>query len=193
MTIPTVCTQRLVLRPPRDSDAEAIAKNLNDFAVAGNLARVPYPYHLADAEAWLRTREPDTPADRANFAIVLDGTYIGQVGFHPGRVGPIIGYWLGQPYWGRGFMTEAVRASLGWFFSASRAAAVYSGVFHFNHASLAIQKKLGFVEIGRSTLLCLAREAEVEHIDTKVTREGFRQLTTASPQPARAQSGDWKA
>ncbi len=169
----TITTPRLVLRAPRDSDAEAIAHHLNDFAVAGNLARVPFPYHLEDAQAWLRTRRPGLPAEQANFALELEGAYIGQVGFHPGPRGPIIGYWLGQPFWGRGLMSEAVSACLFWFFGATNAPRVYSGVFHFNAASLAIQNKLGFTETGRSTLLCLAREAEVEHIDTQLTRERF--------------------
>ncbi|MDB5510162.1 MAG: family N-acetyltransferase, partial [Hyphomicrobiales bacterium] len=60
-----------------------------------------------------------------------------------------------------------------WFFSASRADTIYSGVFHFNAPSLAIQAKLGFTETGRSTLLCLARNAEVEHIDTIITRAAW--------------------
>ncbi len=71
-------------------------------------------------------------------------------------------------------MTEAVEASLGWFFDTTDAPAVYSGVFHFNAASLAIQTKLGFTVIGRSTLLCLARSAEVAHIDTQLTRSVWK-------------------
>ena len=181
---PFIQTQRLTLRPPVAADAEAIAHHLNDFAVSGNLAQVPYPYRLEDARAWLRTRRHDLPVERVNFAIVLDGAYIGQVGFHPGPRGPVVGYWLGQPYWNRGIMSEAVRASLDWYFSATGAPFINSGVFYFNAASLAIQRKLGFVEIGRSTLLCLARGAEVEHIDTQLTRERFRRFSAA---PARQQ------
>jgi len=172
--IPTLRTDRLVLRPPERGDAAAIAASLNDFEVAGNLARVPFPYRLSDAQAWLLTRRPDCAADQANFAILHKGTYMGQVGFHPGPNGPIIGYWLGKPYWGQGFMSEAAYVSLDWFFATSGATKVHSGVFVFNHASLAVQKKLGFTETGRSTLLCLARGAEVEHIDTELTRERFR-------------------
>ena len=172
---PHIRTPRLLLRPPHDADAEAIARYLNDFAVSGNLARVPFPYRLEDAQDWLRTRKPDMPPEETNFAIEIDGAYTGQVGFHPGPKGPIIGYWLGQPYWGRGIMSEAVAASLDWFFATTDAESVYSGVFHFNAASLAIQTRLGFIETGRSTLLCLARNAEVAHIDTQLTRERFRQ------------------
>lgn len=172
----TVMTRRLLLRQPQVGDAEAIALYLNDFAVSGNLARVPFPYRLGDARAWLRTRVPGLPPEDTNFTIDIPGKGLaGHVGFHRGPQGPILGYWLGQPFWGRGIMTEAVTASLDWFFANSTAPVVYSGVFHFNSASLAIQRKLGFIETGRSTLLCLARDAEVEHIDTKITRARFEQ------------------
>jgi RimJ/RimL family protein N-acetyltransferase len=171
----TLQTSRFILRPSQADDAEPIARHLNNFEVSGNLARVPFPYHLSDAKAWLNTRLPDLPAEATNFAIDLPGEgLVGQVGFHRGPAGPIIGYWLGQPFWGRGIMTEAVVASLDWLFSVSPEPVVYSGVFHFNAASLAIQAKLGFTQTGRSTLLCLARGAEVEHIDTKLTRSVWK-------------------
>lgn len=172
----TLRTPRFILRPPQLGDAEPIARYLNDFAVSGNLARVPFPYHLSDARAWLRTRLPNLPVEDTSFSIDLPGSgLVGHVGFHRGPDGPIIGYWLGQPFWGRGIMTEAVAACLDWFFSASTAPVLYSGVFHFNTASIAIQDRLGFTQTGRSTLLCLARGAEVEHIDTELTRQRFEQ------------------
>lgn len=172
-------TPRLALRPPHVSDAEAIAGFLNDIEVSGNLARVPFPYSLEHAEAWLRTRLPDLPIEATNFVIERPGTgLVGQVGFHPGPAGPVIGYWLGRPYWGQGIMTEAVTASLDWFFSTSASPVVHSGVFHFNSASLAIQTKLGFTQTGRSTLLCLARGVEVEHIDTALTRSVWKARNT---------------
>lgn len=171
----TLQTPRFILRPAQVGDAEPIARFLNDFEVSGNLARVPFPYHLSDAKAWLRTRLPTLPVEATNFAIDLPGEgLVGQVGFHQGPNGPIIGYWLGRPFWGRGIMTEAVVASLDWLFAASSEPVVYSGVFHFNAASLAIQTRLGFTQTGRSTVLCLARGAEVEHIDTKLTRSVWK-------------------
>ena len=167
----TLQTPRLLLRPPQVGDAEPIARYLNDFEVAGNLARVPFPYHIADAKAWLRTRKPGLPAQETTFSIELaDHGFAGHIGFHAGPNGPILGYWLGRPFWNRGIMTEAVTASLDWFFAATRQDIVLSGVFAFNLASLAIQTKLGFTQTGRSALLCLARDAEVEHIDTQMTR-----------------------
>lgn len=193
--IPVLRTARFILRQPQLGDDEPIARYLNDFEVAGNLARVPFPYALSDARAWLRTRLPNLPVEETCFTIALPGTGLaGHVGFHRGAQGPVVGYWLGRPFWGQGIMTEAVTAAIAWFFEASRAETLYSGVFHFNAASLAIQSKLGFTETGRSRLLCLARDAEVEHIDTKLTRERFRQKVDAGLADGdRAQMNTWKA
>jgi RimJ/RimL family protein N-acetyltransferase len=170
MILPVLRGSKVCLRAPREDDATLLARYLNDFGVSGNLARVPFPYHLADARAWLHSRRPDIAPDDANFSIELEGAgYVGHIGFHPGARGPVIGYWLGRPFWGQGLMSEAAQMCVDWFFEKTQAPAIYSGAFHFNAASLAIQGKLGFTETGRSWLLCLARGAEVEHIDTKLT------------------------
>jgi len=183
--MPVLKTARLVLRPPRQEDAAPIALYLNDFAVAGNLARVPFPYRLGDAQAWLASRHPGLPPSEANFSILCEGLgFVGHIGFHAGPRGPVLGYWLGRPFWGRGIMTEAVGPSIAWFFTATGVGEIHSGVFHFNAASLAIQTRLGFVQTGRSSLLCLARGVEVEHIDTTLTLERFRQHQHDNPRKA---------
>lgn len=135
----------------------------------------PFPYYLSDAKAWLRTRQTNLPIEDTNFSIELPGEgLIGHVGFHNGPSGPIIGYWLGQPFWNQGIMSEAVKASIDWFFGATQHDTLRSGVFHFNLASSPFKTRLGFTETGRSTLLCLARDAEVEHIDTQLTRSVWK-------------------
>ena len=164
-------TRRLILRQPRPDDAEQICRLLNNFRVAGNLARVPYPYRVTDAKAWLATWRADKPPAETGFSLELAGEgVIGHCGYHPGSRGAEIGYWLGEPFWNRGFMSETLAAVLDWYFEATAAAAVYSGVFTFNRASLAVQKKLGFTETGVSRMHCLARNEEVRHIDTTLTR-----------------------
>jgi RimJ/RimL family protein N-acetyltransferase len=176
----TLTTTRLLLRQPAPPDAERLTRFLDNFAVAGNLSRVPYPYRLSDARAWLRTWRPDRPAGETGFIIDLPGEgVVGHVGFHRDVQGTVIGYWLGQPFWSRGFMTEAVRASLEWYFEVTDAPSVASGVFHFNKASLAIQKKMGFREVGVTTRLCLARGEEVRHIDTELTRAAWAERRAA--------------
>lgn len=96
---PELRTRRLILRKPRADDAGRVARYLNNFAVAGNLSRVPYPYRLADAEWWLEARAADATPEETDFAIELPGAgYIGQVGFHADVNSPTIGYWLAEPF-----------------------------------------------------------------------------------------------
>ena len=171
---PLLLTTRLRLRSPGIGDAPRMAEFLSNFAVSGNLARVPHPYSLDHAREWLGRWRADAKPGATNFVIELPGDgAIGHIGMQENDGRPSIGYWLGEPYWGRGFMTEAVEAVIAWYFATSNADLLFSGVFHFNMASLAIQQKLGFVETGRSEVYCLARDAEVEHIDTELSREAF--------------------
>lgn len=181
----TLKTRRLILRQPRMDDTKRITRFLNNFAVAGNLSRVPYPYQEADAIGWLKTWRPDRPAEETGFTIDLPNEgLIGHCGYHLDIKGKaVIGYWLAEPFWNRGFMSEAVEAVLDWYFEVTGAEAIDSGVFHFNKASLAVQRKLGFTEVGVGRLHCLARGEDLRHIDTRLTRAAW--LETAERAGAR--------
>lgn len=171
---PVLKTERLVLRGFEPTDAERLARLIGEFEVAGNLARVPYPYAVSDAKEWLASLPATPQPHRTTFAIDLgsDGL-IGAVGFHEAHKGTALGYWLGRAWWGNGYAGEAAFAALQWYFDSTTEASVQSGAFHFNAASLAIQRKLGFVVTGRSMSHNRARNEEVEHIDTLLTREAF--------------------
>jgi len=173
-------TKRLLLRQPLPTDADRIAAFLGNINVTGNLSRVPHPYRLADAKAWLRAWRPDRPAEQTGFTIDLPGEgLIGHVGFHADLQGTVIGYWLAEPFWQRGYMTEAVRAALDWYFSQTEAPSVGSGAFYFNTPSLAIQRRMGFREIGTSMRHCLARGEDVRHIDTELSRATWAEKRAA--------------
>jgi RimJ/RimL family protein N-acetyltransferase len=178
----TLETRRLILRPPQRTDAPRLARLLNNLAVSGNLARVPYPYQETEAVRWVASWWPHADAAETGFTLDLPGEgMIGHCGYHRTDGLPVIGYWLGEPYWNRGLMTEAVAAVIGWYFGATDAMCIQSGVFSFNKASLAVQRKLGFTEIGTSTLHCLARGDNLSHIDTRLTRarwdEGHNEIS----------------
>jgi RimJ/RimL family protein N-acetyltransferase len=103
-------TERLVLRAPRPDDAKAITSLINDRRIAENTARIPHPYSLADAHAFLA--ETNRDARERSFLIALtEGTVIGGCGIDDlsGRE-PELGYWIGVSHWGRGYVTEAARA-----------------------------------------------------------------------------------
>lgn len=134
------------------SDADAIVKYANNRRIAKNLRdRFPHPYTRADAEgflaaAWAQQLETD-------FAIASRSEVIGGIGFHPQsdvhRLTAEIGYWLGEPYWGRGIATAALRAFTTWVFSTTTLVRLYAHVFDWNPASARVLEKAGFTLEGR--------------------------------------------
>ena len=140
----TLQTARLVLRPPRPDGAKAIAALANDIRIAQNTTRIPHPYALADAKAWLRL--VNSQANGATFVVTLrDESVIGACGVEPLRDGQQeLGYWLGTHYWGHGYATEAARAVIDYAFSELSYETIYSGARISNPASRRVLEKCGF-------------------------------------------------
>ena len=170
----TIRTERLTLRDPEERDLPAIAELIGDIAVARMLSRVPHPYTIGDAEAWFRQISAPDAEDWRIFAIILDGQAVGMIGFRNRYGEPSIGYWLGRPFWGRGYMSEAVEAAVGWFFANHEDGALHSGVFEDNPASRRIQEKLGFEIVGSEMEVCLATGEQRPELKTRLRRDVFQ-------------------
>jgi RimJ/RimL family protein N-acetyltransferase len=170
-------SERLVLRPLRAVDLDDLIREVSDFAVSRMLARVPFPYTRGDAEAFLAAARRSGNSDLA-LSVTRNDRVIGGIGLTALRGQREFGYWLGRRHWGRGYATEASRAFLAHVFAAFELESVRSGVFVDNPASLRVQTKLGFIEVGRRQVECLARGCRVEHIDTVLTRADFRRLAS---------------
>jgi RimJ/RimL family protein N-acetyltransferase len=148
-SIPVLETERLVLRAPRLEDAGKIVMLANERRIAENTARIPHPYTLADAEAFLAAANRSD--EETTFVIALaDGTLIGACGLElrdgPGTAGlmPELGYWLGVTYWGHGFATEAARALIDYAFEDLELDALQAGTRVTNPASRRVLEKCGF-------------------------------------------------
>ena len=144
-------TPRLTLRPPVMADAVYIAELANDADVARMTTSVPYPYRLADAQVFLaRMGDADPRQDRPLLIEHGDFGPIGMTGFHRGPDQPLmeIGYWLGRPFRGRGFASEAVQAALDWAKAGWGKRAVLSSHFADNPASARVLEKAGFLYTG---------------------------------------------
>lgn len=143
--LPTaIRTERLVLVTPTLAHAPAIAAMANNANVHKWMARLPFPYGLSDAEFFINEIVPS--AEEFCLAITRDDEFMGVVGLHfgDGQV-PELGDWLGEPYWGLGYATEAARMVV----SAARAAgatALRSRALKDNHASRNVLRKAGFIE-----------------------------------------------
>ncbi len=153
-------TERLLLRPGFAEDAPALTAAIADEAIARNLARLPWPYAEADADAWLAM--PVEPL-RPNFLIMLRTggapRLVGGIGLHaapsddgdseaPQAEATEIGYWIARPYWGLGFASEAGRAVVQ-LARAMHLPPLVSGHFVDNPASGAVLRKIGFRPTGR--------------------------------------------
>jgi RimJ/RimL family protein N-acetyltransferase len=135
-------TERLVLRRPTLADVKAIARLANDRRIAQNTARIPHPYGPGDAEAFVNF-VAEQPQD-TNFLITRDGEMIGGVGIDLKSAAPEIGYWLGVPFWGQGYATEAARAVIDYAFEEFGAAELRAGARVVNTASRRVLEKCGF-------------------------------------------------
>ncbi len=172
-------TERLLLRPLQRRDAESLFKLFATWDVIRWLSMPPWPYTMKDAYDFI-DRQHDQGLEKVTFGITRDGVLIGGVDVRLNPVGRTqrgpglnLGYWLGRPYWGQGFMTEAASGLLGHVFAARVDDTVYSGAFTENVASLRVLEKLGFVRDGETLSFARPRGGEFPHINTVLTRARF--------------------
>ncbi len=140
-------TNRLRLRAPRMADAAAIARFAGDPKVARMILRAPVPYLPVAAEGWIMTLRARAPlGEDFVFAADLEGEgLIGMIGAHKRADGFEIGYWVGRPFWGHGFATEALEAFVA---QAQSLGALHAGHFIDNPASGRVLQKGGFAYTG---------------------------------------------
>lgn len=172
---PALKTERLLLRPFTPADAPHVRELVGVWAVASMLAVVPHPYPEGAAETWIAGHERQRREGGYPLAICLDGKLAGCVGVeHPQENGLELGYWIGVPYWGRGFATEAARAAADFAFDVLRKDHLRSGHLVENAASARVLAKLGFVTTGRAQCQCLARGAPQPGVRLLLKREDYR-------------------
>lgn len=136
-----------LLRVWETGDEQSLVKNANNLNVTKNLKdSFPYPYTLDDAHDWINFNILKTPV--TNFAIVIDGKVVGGIGLHVKedifRKNMEMGYWLGEKYWGRGIVTEAVIAVTQFGFENFDIERIYASVFSTNRASMKVLEKAGY-------------------------------------------------
>ena len=142
--IPVLETKRLALRAPRLEDAKTVAALANDRRIAENVARIPHPYKKSDAESFIAGA--NKAGGEAVFLITLrDGAIVGACGVVLQQdETPELGYWLGLPYWGQGYATEALHAVIDYVFTDLAHDAVSAGARVTNPASRRVLEKCGF-------------------------------------------------
>ncbi len=188
MSLPELTTRRLVLRPLQKGDAEAIEKLAGrDFEVARWMTSFSWPYEEGSAQSFIEhVLSSDPMTNEAVFAITLGGVVVGVVGLEaPGDVAeardcPTIGYWLGRPFHGFGYASEAVSEVIAWGFSMFDCPAIAARVFEDNSRSRALLRKLGFKPIGTTVRFAKALDRKVDNIVVQLPRTDFEKPKAAA-------------
>lgn len=160
---PILETERLRLRPFCPGDAPRVRELAGDQRVADVTAHIPHPYPEGAAEAWIATHtnlwEHRTGVVYA-MTLTSDTSVIGTTSVVDINAGEgELGYWLGVPYWGRGYCTEAVRALLAFLAGSRLLRHVNARHLSRNPASGRVLAKSEFVHQGRVVTKCGYRRA----------------------------------
>ena len=133
-------------------DEASLVRHANNPNVSRNLREIfPYPYTADDATRWITHASSKTPT--TDFAIVIDGEAAGGIGFV--QLGDVerrsvdIGYWLGEAHWGKGIMTDVLRAVSDHIFANFDVCRIQTIVFESNPTSIRVLEKAGYSYEGR--------------------------------------------
>ncbi|HET9767017.1 MAG TPA: GNAT family protein [Thermoanaerobaculia bacterium] len=152
--MPDLTTTRLLLRPWQPGDEDALVRYADNPNVARNLRdSFPHPYDRAAAERWV-AYNATVQGPTLDFAITLDGEAIGGIGFLRNedifRCALELGYWLAEPFWGRGLVAEAIGAVVDYAFATfPEVTVVQARHVVSNPASGRVLLKAGFQLEGR--------------------------------------------
>ncbi len=141
-------TTRLILRPPQLSDADTIFRYVSDYAIARTTLNIPHPYPRAAVDEFI-TRMNEAHAEQRGFTFAAtlrtNGALIGMCGIHPDTRfdRAEIGYWIGLPFWRKGYASEATRRLIDFGFSDLQLQRVFATYFATNIASRRVMEKAG--------------------------------------------------
>ncbi|CAM1359816.1 GNAT family N-acetyltransferase [Tenacibaculum xiamenense] len=139
------------IRDLKPSDAPDIAKLLNNKNIWDSLRDyIPFPYTEKDAKEFINMTHKENLLH--NFAIEFKGELCGVIGLTLQKDiytnSAEIGYWLGEPFWGNGIMTEAITLIVEYGFNELNLRRIYAGVKDFNFGSMKALEKSGFEKEG---------------------------------------------
>ena len=166
---------RLILKPPRHGDAKMMAHLANDKGISERLATMPYPYGTDDAIFWINAVTDMVSGHAVSIFLKSTGQFIGCCGSGPIDDGDEIdfGYWIGRPFWGNGYATEAGTAILNRVFEVDRFEVITTDYVVSNFPSARVLEKLGFKAAGRRRKFSAALQCELETVKVKLYRNDW--------------------
>lgn len=151
---PTIETARLTLRPFTLGDAPQVQRLAGAAEIAATTAYIPHPYPDGGAEEWIGGhQEAFERGENLELAITrrMDGALVGAICLMLDlrHAHAELGYWVGVPYWGQGYCTEAAGALVGYGFRELGLNRVFAVHFSRNPASGRVMQKIGMTHEGR--------------------------------------------
>jgi [ribosomal protein S5]-alanine N-acetyltransferase len=136
------------LRPFTIDDLHSLVKFANNYNIAKNLTNAfPHPYSIENGKAFIEMATQNSPSNV--FAIEINGEAAGAIGIHPQNDiycrNMAMGYWLAEPYWGKGIITKAISEMVDYAFRNFDVYRIYARPFGYNIASQKASEKAGFV------------------------------------------------
>jgi ribosomal-protein-alanine N-acetyltransferase len=143
--------QGFTLRSWEADDAVSLQKHADNFKVFSFLTdSFPHPYTIEASVNWINAKLNQNP--QLNFAIVVDNMAVGVIGLDMRtdvyRKAPLLGYWIGEEYWGRGIMPKAVKLMTNYAFANLDIERIQAGVLSNNPKSMRALEKAGFEKEG---------------------------------------------
>ncbi len=148
---PTLATDRLVLRPFTLGDADDVQRLAGAAEIADTTLNIPHPYADGMAEAWIESHaDAFRDRERVVLAITTAGVLVGAISLRLdlGHKRAELGYWIGLPFWGQGYATEAAEAMVGYGFKELGLNRIFAHHLGRNPASGRVLEKAGFVHEG---------------------------------------------
>lgn len=161
-----------VVRTYRPDDAPSLALNGNNRRIWENLRdRFPHPFTEEDGRRYIEFNLSNP--DNLSFAIDVGGAAVGGISLHPGsdieRIGAEMGYWLGEPFWGRGIITAAIKLLTDFGLNERSFVRIFAVPFTTNVASCRALEKAGYVHEGTMRRSALKNgQIRDQHIYAKV-------------------------
>ena len=162
------------LRPWSLNDVDNLIKFANNYNVAKFMMdQFPHPYGIENGKMFISNATKDTPL--RFFAIEVNGNAAGGIGIHPLtdilRKNAELGYWLAEPYWGKGIMTKAVIQMVEYGFKSFDINRIFARPFGTNIGSQKVLEKAGFVLEGRFEKTFLKNGEYIDELVYAVRRE----------------------
>lgn len=164
------------LRPWRKTDLDSLVIHAGNWNVAKNMTdKFPHPYTQKDGKAFIEFATMDSPIHI--FAIDINGQAAGGIGIHPQddihRKNAELGYWLAEPFWGQGIISDAITQVVDFAFATYDIDRVFAQPFGTNRASQRVLEKNNFILEGQFEKVLIKNGEYLDELIYAVRRENW--------------------